>query len=151
MSLERINAQQWYRTAAKADGITLIDEPWIKPFYRCNIWHVQGSKRGMVVDFGLGAVPLRQHVAQLAERDLLAVASHTHFDHIAQPTSLAVAMCMPLRRTSWPPPITRAPWLTSFSAMACLRRYLPNPIRTRATASRHRSRCARWRMVKYWT
>ena len=72
MSLERINTQQWYRTASKADGITLIDEPWIRPFYRCNIWHVQGSKRGMVVDFGLGAAPLRQHVAQLAERDLLA-------------------------------------------------------------------------------
>lgn len=26
MSLERINTQQWYRTASKADGITLIDQ-----------------------------------------------------------------------------------------------------------------------------
>ncbi|AQU83702.1 MULTISPECIES: MBL fold metallo-hydrolase [unclassified Halomonas] len=82
MSLQRINEGHWYRTVYKADGITLIDEPWIKPFYRCNIWHVQGSKRGMVVDFGLGAVPLRQYVALLSERNLLAVASHTHFDHI---------------------------------------------------------------------
>ncbi|MGS2742184.1 MBL fold metallo-hydrolase [Halomonas sp. LS-001] len=82
MSLQRISEQQWYRTVPKGDGITLIDEPWIKPFYRCNIWHVKGSKRGMVVDFGLGAVPLRQHVALLSEHHLLAVASHTHFDHI---------------------------------------------------------------------
>ena len=82
MSLQRISEKQWYRTTAKANGITLIDEPWIKPFYRCNIWHVQGSQRGMVVDFGLGAVPLREQVALLSERDLLAVASHTHFDHI---------------------------------------------------------------------
>ncbi|WP_447044477.1 MBL fold metallo-hydrolase [Vreelandella sp. H-I2] len=82
MTLQRISAKQWYRTTLKEDGITLVDEPWIKPFYRCNIWHVQGSKRGMVVDFGLGAVPLREQVALLSERDLLAVASHTHFDHI---------------------------------------------------------------------
>ena len=85
MRLQRISRQQWYRTTKKTDGITLIDEPWIKPFYRCNIWHVQGSERGMVVDFGLGAVPLRQHVALLSESDLLAVASHTHFDRITAP------------------------------------------------------------------
>jgi len=81
-SLPRGDAVGWYRTQRKADGITLIDEPAIKPFYRCNIWHVSGRDRDLVVDFGLGAVPLRQRVALLAERDIVAVASHSHFDHI---------------------------------------------------------------------
>nr|WP_300314432.1 MBL fold metallo-hydrolase [Halomonas sp.] len=80
--VSRGEARNWYRTRHLADGITLIDEPAIKPFYRCNIWHVRGRERDLVVDFGLGAVPLRQSVALLAEREVLAVASHTHFDHI---------------------------------------------------------------------
>ncbi|WP_404297736.1 MBL fold metallo-hydrolase [Halomonas sp.] len=80
--LERIAPDQWYRTQRLADGITLIDEPWIKPFFRCNLWHVRGRERDLLVDFGLGAVPLRRHVALLAERDVVGVASHTHFDHI---------------------------------------------------------------------
>ncbi|RAR58190.1 glyoxylase-like metal-dependent hydrolase (beta-lactamase superfamily II) [Onishia taeanensis] len=80
--LERIAPDQWYRIQRLSDGITLIDEPWIKPFFRCNLWHVRGRDRDLLVDFGLGAVPLRRHVALLAERDLVGVASHTHFDHI---------------------------------------------------------------------
>lgn len=78
----RIAADQWYRTTPLADAITRIDEPWIRPFYRCNLWHVRGTRRDLLVDFGLGAVPLRRHVPLLAGRDLVAVASHTHFDHI---------------------------------------------------------------------
>lgn len=81
-TLPRGDAASWYRTQRLADGITLIDEPAIKPFYRCNIWHVRGRERDLVVDFGLGAVPLRERVALLAEREIVAVASHTHFDHI---------------------------------------------------------------------
>ncbi|SFH29568.1 MBL fold metallo-hydrolase [Modicisalibacter xianhensis] len=82
MSLLRIAADQWYRTTPLADGVTRIDEPWIRPFYRCNMWYVRGRERDLLVDFGLGAVPLRRHVSLVAERDLIAVASHTHFDHI---------------------------------------------------------------------
>ncbi len=81
-SLARIKPENWYRTTAHSDGITLIDEPWIKPFFRCNLWHVRGSQRDLLVDFGLGAVPLRRHVALLTDRDIVGVASHTHFDHI---------------------------------------------------------------------
>lgn len=81
-TLPRGSADRWYRTQRMGDDITLIDEPAIKPFYRCNIWHLRGRERDLVVDFGLGAVPLRERVALLAEREIVAVASHTHFDHI---------------------------------------------------------------------
>lgn len=72
----------WYRVRSLADGITHIDEPHIKPFYRCNIWHVRGRDRDLLLDSGMGVVSLRAQVARLAERPLLAVASHAHFDHI---------------------------------------------------------------------
>ncbi|MQT13561.1 MBL fold metallo-hydrolase [Segnochrobactrum spirostomi] len=81
-TLDIIAADRWYETVPQADGITLIHEPWIKPFYRCNMWHVRGRERDLVVDSGLGAVPLRRHVPLLTGRPLVCVASHTHFDHI---------------------------------------------------------------------
>ena len=62
--------------------ITYIGEPFIKEFYRCNIWHVRGRDKDMLVDTGMGVVSLRDHVAQITEKPTIAVASHTHFDHV---------------------------------------------------------------------
>lgn len=78
----RARPQDWYRLRRLDDGITWIDEPHIQEFYRCNIWHVRGRDRDMLVDSGMGVVSLRQWVPLVSERPLDAVASHTHFDHI---------------------------------------------------------------------
>lgn len=78
----RAQPEDWYRTETKGDGVTLIAEPWIKEFYRCNIWHIRGRDRDLLIDSGMGVVPLREWVPLVTERPLLAVASHTHFDHI---------------------------------------------------------------------
>ncbi len=77
-----ISADRCYETIRFADGVTLIHEPWIKPFYRCNIWHVRGRDRDLLFDSGLGHFSLRAHVPLVSERPLACVASHTHFDHI---------------------------------------------------------------------
>ena len=74
--------ETWYEVTPIGDGVTHIHEPHILPFYRCNIWHVRGRDRDLLIDSGMGVVSLRQQVAQLAERPVLALASHTHFDHI---------------------------------------------------------------------
>jgi glyoxylase-like metal-dependent hydrolase (beta-lactamase superfamily II) len=78
----RANPQDWWRVRTMGDGVTQIDEPHIRAFYRCNVWHVRGRDRDMLVDSGMGVVSLREQVALVAERPLEAVASHTHFDHI---------------------------------------------------------------------
>ncbi len=80
--MNRIPPKDWYRIQQRDDGITLIDEPHIQEFYRCNIWHVRGRDRDMMVDSGMGVVSLRQWVPLVSERALDAVASHTHFDHV---------------------------------------------------------------------
>lgn len=80
--MEIATPDRWYRIETLADGVTHIDEPHIKPFYRCNIWHVRGRDRDLLLDSGMGVVSLRAQVARLAERPLIAVASHAHFDHI---------------------------------------------------------------------
>ena len=88
-TLGPVEAGNWYETIAFSDDVTLIHEPWIKPFYRCNIWHVRGRDRDLLLDSGLGHVSLSTHVPLVTERPLIAVASHTHFDHIGSHHELA--------------------------------------------------------------
>lgn len=78
----RARPEEWYATETKPDGITLISEPFIEEFYRCNIWHIRGRDRDLLVDSGMGVVSLRDWVPLVTEKPLIAVASHTHFDHI---------------------------------------------------------------------
>lgn len=80
--MKRIRAEDWWRTTRIDDDITLIDEPSIDPFFRCNCWHVRGRDGDMLVDSGMGVVSLRSWVPLVTERPLEAVASHTHFDHV---------------------------------------------------------------------
>ncbi len=80
--MDRCRPEHWYRIRRLDDDVTLIDEPWIQQYYRCNIWHVRGRDRDMLVDTGMGVVSLREQVPLVTERPLTAVASHTHYDHI---------------------------------------------------------------------
>ena len=80
--MQRARAEDWYRTRTVGDDVTHIDEPFIHEFYRCNMWHVRGRDRDMLVDSGMGVVSLREWVPLVTERGLTAVASHTHFDHV---------------------------------------------------------------------
>lgn len=74
--------EEWYVTARIDDDITFIKEPFVDPFLSCNIWHVRGRDSDMLVDSGLGVVSLREQVPLVTEKSCLAVASHTHFDHV---------------------------------------------------------------------
>ena len=78
----QVEARDWYETIRMSDDVTLIHEPWIKPFYRCNMWHVRGRDRDLLLDSGLGHFSLSQHVSLVTERALTCVSSHCHFDHI---------------------------------------------------------------------
>lgn len=78
----RADPKDWWRIRPMGDGVTMIDEPLIHEFYRCNVWHVRGRDGDMLVDSGMGVVSLRDWVPLVTERPLEAVASHTHFDHV---------------------------------------------------------------------
>ena len=66
--MEIAAANNWYETQKMNGDITYIGEPFIKEFYRCNIWHVRGRDKDMLVDTGMGVVSLRDHVAQITEK-----------------------------------------------------------------------------------
>jgi len=74
--------EQWFDFARIDDDITLIWEPHVDPFIRCNIWHVRGRERDMMVDSGLGIASLKEAARHLLEKRLTAVATHSHYDHI---------------------------------------------------------------------
>lgn len=63
-------------------GIWRIEELFAIPDARGAIWVVDGADRRLVIDAGWGLVPLADHVPALFDRPIVAVASHTHFDHI---------------------------------------------------------------------
>jgi glyoxylase-like metal-dependent hydrolase (beta-lactamase superfamily II) len=75
-------ADPWFVQRTLADGVTLVTEPHVHRFLRCNVWHVRGRDRDLVVDTALGLAPLRHLVERDLEHPLLAVATHTHGDHV---------------------------------------------------------------------
>ncbi len=77
-----IHVEDWYEAIPFAGGVTLIHEPWMTQFFRCNMWHVRGRDRDLMIDTGLGAFGLRDHVPLLRGRPVVCLSSHTHFDHI---------------------------------------------------------------------
>ena len=75
-------AGEWFRRETFPDGVTLLSEPYVDPFARCNIWHVRGRDRDVVIDTGLGLRSLREAAVDLLGRPVTAVLTHSHFDHV---------------------------------------------------------------------
>jgi glyoxylase-like metal-dependent hydrolase (beta-lactamase superfamily II) len=74
-------ADRWFHLEYAGDGIALICEPDVDEFIRCNIWHVRGRDRDLLVDSGMGVRSLRAEIPRLSERPVLCVATDCHFDH----------------------------------------------------------------------
>jgi glyoxylase-like metal-dependent hydrolase (beta-lactamase superfamily II) len=75
-------ADRWFERATVDDAVTLLWEPHVIPLMRCNIWHVRGRDRDLLVDTGMGLMRLSDEIADLMGNPLTAVATHGHDDHI---------------------------------------------------------------------
>jgi glyoxylase-like metal-dependent hydrolase (beta-lactamase superfamily II) len=75
-------ADRWFEYERLSDGITRIWEPHVIRVMQCNIWHVRGRDRDLVVDTGMGIASLHDAAGHLFDKALAAVATHTHLDHI---------------------------------------------------------------------
>jgi len=105
----------WFERATVDDAITLLWEPHVIPLMRCNIWHVRGRDRDLVVDTGMGVMSLSDELSDLVDKPVTAVATHGHDDHIgghhefddvvAHPTEAGLLLDPPLRtlhiRDAW--------------------------------------------------
>ena len=72
----------WFATERLRDGVTRIWEHRIKPDFGANMWLVEGRDHRLLIDGGFGLASLREHVPELAGKPVIAVASHSHCDHI---------------------------------------------------------------------
>src|SRR5262245_50700496 len=75
-------ADRWFEIRTIGDDITLLWEPNVVPLMRCNIWHVRGRDRDLMIDTGMGIASLRQAAEHLLDKPVTAVATHTHTDHV---------------------------------------------------------------------
>ena len=77
-------ADSWFSVRQVADGITVVTEPHVSSLIRSNSYHVHGSEADLVVDTGTGIAPLTWALGGLIEpsKRLIAVTTHTHFDHV---------------------------------------------------------------------
>ncbi len=73
---------RWFKRLRVDDDITLLWEPHVIPLMRCNIWHVRGRDRDLVVDTGMGVASLVEEMQDLLDKPVTAVATHGHDDHI---------------------------------------------------------------------
>jgi glyoxylase-like metal-dependent hydrolase (beta-lactamase superfamily II) len=75
-------ADPWFVRERLSDGVTLITEPHVHPLLRCNVWHIRGKVRDLVIDTALGLAPLGHLVERELGHPVLAVATHNHTDHV---------------------------------------------------------------------
>ncbi|MGW5076432.1 MBL fold metallo-hydrolase [Rhodococcus sp. NPDC004095] len=67
----------WHRVSPVAHGIWSITEPG-----HVTMWLIAGSERALLLDTGMGFVPLRPVIEQLTPAPVVVVNSHHHFDHV---------------------------------------------------------------------
>jgi hypothetical protein len=75
-------AERWFEHREVDEGVLLLWEPHVDPVIRGNFWLVRGRDRDLLVDGGLGLGSVREELADLFEKPVVALATHRHFDHI---------------------------------------------------------------------
>jgi glyoxylase-like metal-dependent hydrolase (beta-lactamase superfamily II) len=81
--LEKLEiADKWYERTIVSPELTRLFELHVHPFLRCNIWHIKGRDRDLLIDTGLGVASLKDEIADLIDKPIAAVATHVHYDHV---------------------------------------------------------------------
>jgi glyoxylase-like metal-dependent hydrolase (beta-lactamase superfamily II) len=78
-------ADNWFQATKIDDDTTLIIEPHIHVLEQANMFLVEGRERDMILDTGMGVIPLKPYLDTLRKdpaKEIICVSSHTHIDHI---------------------------------------------------------------------
>jgi glyoxylase-like metal-dependent hydrolase (beta-lactamase superfamily II) len=76
------SGRSWFQHENVYPGITRIWEPHVHQFFRANIWLVEGREADLIVDFGMGLMPLRRSLSLRQGKPVIALATHVHVDHV---------------------------------------------------------------------
>ena len=72
---------KWYEIIKFEYNISLIIETHISSKWRCNIWHLKGRDADLIIDTGMGLRPIDSDITILSESPVIAVCTHSHYDH----------------------------------------------------------------------
>lgn len=75
-------AADWYSGKIVEPGLALVAEPAVHDYFRANVFVLRGRDRDLVVDTGMGIVPLRPALALTPGKPVVATATHIHLDHV---------------------------------------------------------------------
>ena len=89
-------AENWFTVEHLSDGVSRIYEPHMADWLRCNIWHVRGRDRDLVIDTGMGVRPMLEEMTQLTQRPVTAIVTHSHFDHSGGLYEFKTRCCHPV-------------------------------------------------------
>ena len=60
-------ADHWFARERVDDRITRLWEPHVARVFQCNIWHVRGRDRDLLIDAGMGLSSLKRAIASLID------------------------------------------------------------------------------------
>lgn len=74
-------ADLWFGFEALDPGLLRLREAHVDPYLAGNMWLVKGAERALLIDTGTGMRPLRDTLAALVDRPVIAVALNCFYDH----------------------------------------------------------------------
>ncbi len=78
-------ADKWFKITKVDDATDMLLEPHVHVLEQANMFFVRGSERDMIIDTGMGIVPIWPYVEPLTSKpksDIICLSTHTHIDHI---------------------------------------------------------------------
>lgn len=82
MAGQTLYREDWFRHRSVGSGVHLLWEPYVNVDVRPNIWLIEGRDAALIVDSGMGVVPLAPIIARITEKPVLCLSTHCHFDHV---------------------------------------------------------------------
>lgn len=89
-------ADRWFEKERIDERITRLWEPHVARVLQCNMWHVRGRDADLLVDAGMGISSLSQAMAELLDKPLIVVATHSHMDHVGSLHEFDTCLVHPL-------------------------------------------------------
>jgi glyoxylase-like metal-dependent hydrolase (beta-lactamase superfamily II) len=73
---------EWYGLEPQPDGVLRITEPFVDAYYSANLYFLRGRDRDLLMDAGMGILPLKPVLPLKPGKSVLALATHIHVDHV---------------------------------------------------------------------
>lgn len=72
----------WFGKRTLEEGLELITEPYVDAYFSANMFLLRGRDADLLVDTGMGILPLKPVLDLTPGKPVIAVATHIHLDHV---------------------------------------------------------------------